>query len=526
MLRPLLRALPATGPFTRACGYARTAADHTADVCRPLYVLARGLGRLAAAARQWWAQTPKDRRGPGLFLGGACLLVLYLAPYGALAGTVALLGAAAWLGRDRPEPGPEEPEGPDEEQAARLQTLYEALVPYFHPAEEGHPEPLFTHDGTWEKSFTEPAFGPDGRLADLTLRYPPYFPDGEPASRLRVQQVLCAKAGRGREYRFDWDEEGNQLRIKALDPLPTDICAQRFVVTQGEAVLGFTDPDSVQRTLPVGEGEDRRDMPPVVWRTGPRSSESHLLALGQPGSGTTTLLRSLAVQALQHGDVLVLDGTGTGEYSCLLGRPGVLGVETTLVGALASLEWAAHETQRRLLAAGRARHDGQVTPENVCRPLWLIVDRPAVLSHVARCEGRTDPQDLLEGALRHGRAARVTVALADQFEGADGLSQPVRAYTRARAVLGPATPEQVRAVLGEPPPTTPAFDVPPGRGYARLGNGPVMRLQVPDTPDPLDDCAPEAHRRAVLALLPQRPQSTGFPPPPAAAPPQPAADPA
>ncbi|MEI5710431.1 hypothetical protein WB401_46100, partial [Streptomyces brasiliscabiei] len=88
-------------------------------------------------------------------------------------------------------------------------------------------------------------------------------------------------------------------------------------------VLGFTDPSQVQRTLPLTHGEERRDVPPVVWRTGVRSTEPHLLAVGQPGSGTSTLLRSVALQALRYGDVLVIDGGGTGEYACLTGRDGV-----------------------------------------------------------------------------------------------------------------------------------------------------------------------------------------------------------
>jgi hypothetical protein len=46
--------------------------------------------------------------------------------------------------------------------------------------------------------------------------------------------------------------------------------------------------------------------------------------------------------------------------------------------------------------------------------------------------------------------------------------------------------------------------VPPGRGYARLGSGPVHRLQVPATPDPYDDATSDADRQAVLALLPPR----------------------
>ncbi|MCZ7413221.1 MULTISPECIES: hypothetical protein [unclassified Streptomyces] len=483
---------------------ARSFGDGAADVLHPLLVLGRGAARLTAMARSWWEGAGREQHGPALFLAAACGLFLWVVPYGLWLAGAAAAGAAAWFGR-RPEEvaEPPEPEPDPAERAARLQALYEALVPCLAVPEDAHPEPLYAADGSWERVFTSHAFDEDGRLARLVLRYPPSFPDGEAEARMRVQRLLCAKAGRARELRFDWDEEANELRVTALAPLPPGICVQRFVVAPGEMVLGFTDGEAVQRTLPVLDGGESRDVPPVVWRTGPRSTEPHLLALGQPGAGTTSLLRSVALQALQHGDVLVVDGSGAGEYACLTGRRGVLSVETTLVGALASLQWAAHETERRLLAAVHAREGGRPQDE-VRRPLWVLVDRPAVLSHLARAEGRADPQELLEVVLRHGRAARVSVALAEQFEGAEALAQVVRAYTRARVVLGAASPEQVRAVLGEPPQTTPVRDgVPPGRGYARLGTGPVLRLQVPAAPDPYDELAAEAHRQAVLALLPE-----------------------
>ncbi|GAA4666214.1 membrane protein [Streptomyces chumphonensis] len=480
----------------------RTLGYGAADVAHPLIVLGRGAARLTAAGRRWWEGTAREQRGPALFLAGACAALLWVVPYGPWLAAAGAVGACAWFGRPPKEAEEAEP-GPDaEERAARLQTLYEALVPCLAVPDDPHPEPLYAPDGSWERAFTSYAFDGDGRPTRLVLRYPPCFPDGETEPRLRVQRLLCAKIGRSRELRFDWDEEGNELRVTALDPLPPDLVVQRFVVTPGEMVLGFTDAEAVQRTLPVLDGAESLDVPPVVWRTGPRSTEPHLLALGQPGAGTTTLLRSVALQALQHGDVLVVDGSGSGEYACLTGRRGVLSVETTLVGALASLQWAAHETERRLLAAVHAREGGRPVPDTVRRPLWVLVDRPAVLSHLARGEGRGDPQELLQVALRHGRSARVSVALAEQFEGAEALAQVVRAYTRARVVLGPATPEQVRAVLGEPPQTTPVRDVPPGRGYARLGSGPVLRLQVPAAPDPYDELAAEAHREAVRELLP------------------------
>ncbi|TXC96384.1 hypothetical protein [Streptomyces sp. ISID311] len=505
--RPLPRILTSGQPLARMTNsaslarsreLARTAAESASDVFHPLIIIARGLRRLGAAGRGRWIATPREHRGPTAFFVGACVLVVCLVPYGPLLALITLMGAGAWAGRERT---PVET-GPGEAATERLRALYEALVPYL--CVDGDPSPLYAPDGDWERAFPEYAFDDSGRLERLQLKYPAYFTDGEDGARARIEQVLYAKAGRGREYHFAWDELTNQLTLTALGPLPTDIAAQRFVTSPGELVLGFTDPDFVQRTLPVTGGEETRDAPPVVWRTGPRSTEPHLLALGQPGTGATTLLRSLALQALEHGDVLVIDGGGTGEYGCLAGRRGVLGVESGLAGALATLEWASHETERRLIAANRARQAGRPAPEDTRRPLWILADRPTALAHIASAEGREDPQQWLQVPLRHGRAAHVTVVVAEHFESAELLSEPVRAHTKARVVLGPATAEEVRAVLGAPPHTTPVAQVPPGRGYARLGTAPVLRLQVPATPDPLDDATGQAHREAVLALLPER----------------------
>ncbi|MFD4577358.1 hypothetical protein ACFWNK_31535 [Streptomyces sp. NPDC058417] len=498
--RPLPRILSnGSAQLARSRELARTAADSATDVLHPLITVSRGLRRLAAAGRSRWAETPKDRRGPLLFLAASVILVVALVPYGPLLAVVTLMAAAAWQGRDRT---PAAPEGPDESQIQRLQALYEALVPYFATAED--PSPLYVHGGEWEKAFPSYEFDASGRVHQLEIRYPAYFPDGEPRARARVEHLLSSKAGRGREYHFAWDEEGNAVTVTVLVPLPTDIAAQRFVTAPGETVLGFTDPFQVQRTLPLTHGEEPRDVPPVVWRTGARSTEPHLLAVGHPGSGTSTLLRSIALQTLPHGDILVVDGGGTGEYACLTGRDGVLGVEVGLSGAVAALEWAAHETERRLIAMNHARQAGDPAPADTRRPLWILLDRPTAFSHLAATDGRPDPQALLQVPLRHGRAAQVTVVVAEQFDSLDALTDPVRQHTRARVVLGAAPLDLLESVLGSRPHTTPVDHVPPGRGYARLGTGPVHRLQVPATPDPYDDATSEAHRQAVLELLPPR----------------------
>ncbi|MEW1865408.1 hypothetical protein AB0399_34355 [Streptomyces sp. NPDC088194] len=517
--RPLPSILSTRPALVRGRDLARTAADGAGDVLHPVITIARGMRRQASWAGGWWGRTPKDRRGPALLLAVAAVVIVAMMPYGPILGVAALVASAAWMGRDRAATAPA---GPTEAEGVRLQSLYEALVPYLSDA--GDPAPLYAHDGGWDRAFSSYEFQ-DGRLMRLHLRYPAYFTDGEADSRARVEQLLHAKAGRGREYRFDWNEEENHLTLTTLPPLPTDIVAQRFVTSPGETVLGFTDTDTVQRTVPVavpageecdGDQPTTRDAPPVVWRTGARSTEPHLLALGQPGTGTTSLLRSIALQALVHGDVVVVDGSGTGEYACLAGRPGVLAVEDGLLGASATLEWAAHETERRLIAVNRARQAGNPVAEDVRRPLWIVVDRPTALTQLALAEGRPDPQALLDVPLRHGRTANVAVAVADQLDATEALAPVVISQTRARVVLGPLAPEHVQAVLGAPQRTTPAGDVPPGRGYARLGTGPVLRLQVPATPDPFDEEAPAAHRSAVLALLPSdgAPLSTPTPPEP------------
>ncbi|MFG2297942.1 hypothetical protein [Streptomyces sp. NPDC048603] len=503
--RPLPRILQhGNASLARGRDLARTAADNATDVLHPLLVIGRGLRVLAATGRRKWSDTPKDKRGPALFFGAACVLVLALMPYGPLLSLIALMGAAAWQGRDRTPAGT----GPGEAEAERLGSLYEALVPYFSIPED--PAPLFAHGSGWDKVFSGYEFDAAGRLTRLRIRYPAYFTDGESDSRARIEALLHAKSGRGREYLFDWDEEGNTLDLSVLPPLPAGIAAQRFVTSPGETVLGFTDAGGVQRTLPVLDGAEMRDVPPVIWRTGPRATEPHLLAVGQPGSGTSTLLRSIALQALHHGaGVLIVEGGGSGEYTCLTGRAGVLAVECGPGGARATLEWVAHETERRLIATNRARQAGRPAPEDTRRPLWLLLDRPSVLGHLAAAsaaegDGRGDPFALLQVPLRHGRSVNVTVVVAEHFDQLELLSEAVWAHTRARVVLGAASIPQITGVLGLPPHTTPTVEVPAGRGYARLGAGPVHRLQVPVTPDPYDDGVAGAARDAVLGLLPER----------------------
>lgn len=478
----------------------RAGAAGARDVLHPLVVLVRGLGRLAALAVRWWSRAPKEKRGPALFLAGTAVMAAALLPWGRIAAVAGVAVAAAWQGR---RSVPEGGEGAREEaEDSRLQAVYEALLPCFALHDDPAPEPLYAYGGAWQRAFVEAEFTEEGRTGRLLVRYPPHFPDGDPAYRQAVERRLSAKCGRDREYRFVWHEERNLLEMTVPRPLPQGVRVQRFVTGPGEIVLGFTDAESVLRRIPVADGREVRDLPPVLWRTGARAAQPHLLAVGAPGAGASTLLRSVALQALRCGEVLAVDGGGSGSFACLAGREGVRTVESSPAGAVAALEWAERETERRLAAASAARQSGRPVPEDVGRPLWLVLDRPAALGHLARTEGRRDPQELLQVPLRHGRAAQVTVVVAEHVECADGLGPVVRTHARARVLLGAASPEETWAVLGAAPASPPAGPVAPGRGFVRLGTGPVLRLQVPAAPDPLDDAAGEAERQAVLGLLP------------------------
>ncbi|MHA6764825.1 hypothetical protein [Streptacidiphilus sp. PAMC 29251] len=494
-----------TQHLSRGRDIARTAGDHAADMFGPLLTIGRGLRSHGRWTVKWWGGLPKDRRGPALLLAVAVIAAVALLPYGPLLALLSLMGSAAWAGRDRsPAPDP----APDTSQL-KLNAIYTALTPYL--VHDSDPAPLYSHGGDFKDAFGSWEFDPEGRLSSLELRYPAYFTDTEPHARARIENVIHSKAGRTREYRFTWDEETNHLQVAVLTPLPTDILAQPYVTAQGEVVLGFTDTTSTNRMIPVRQGAGTTHQPPVLWRTGPRAGEPHLLALGTHGQGTSTLLRSLALQALVHGDIVVIDGAGTGEHACLVGRPGVHTVETSLHGALAALEWAVNETHRRMDAHNLAKRTGGTPPADTVRPLWLLLDHPAELSELAQAEGRTDPQDLLEVPLRHGRTAHITVVVADHLDALRGSSRTVRSAARARVVLGPLDPDLAPDALGAALDITPSSHTPPGRGYARLGVHPPVRLQVPAAPDPLDEETPADQRDAVIALLPHSDSRTEAP---------------
>lgn len=497
---------------------------HARDMFSPLLHLGRGLRREGAWARTWWKEAPSDKRKAAAVGVAVSAVLLYFLPFGPFLAVAAVMAGAAWMGRDRTPPPPPGPPPGD----GRLQAVYNGLVP--HLADDHDPAGLFVPGGEYAKAFEHHEFDGD-RLTRLELRYSPYFTDDDPDARARIERVIEAKAGRAREYLYDWDTENNRLTVAALPPLPGPVPAQPYVTAPCEIVLGFTDASSTNRLIPVsmtpsaepavGAPVDKttapmaaapgnaapasaanvQQLPPVIWRTGTRTNAPHLLAVAGPASGKTTLLRTIALQALRDGDLIAIDATGSGDFAYLAGRVGVLRVDSTADQVRETLTWLHSETTRRAAAIGDAKAAGVPVPEDARRPLLVLLDEPAELADATGASA-SDVYELLDLPLRLGRTTHISVVTTARPTQLARLHPGLLGETHTRIALGPLDADTLVAALGAAPGIAGGDAMPPGRGYARIGAGPVIRLQTPYTPDPLEDDTPEQDRRRILDLLP------------------------
>jgi len=119
----------------------------------------------------------------------------------------------------------------------------------------------------------------------------------------------------------------------------------------------------------------------------------------------------------------------------------------------------------------------------LAKPLWLFVDELAALGEAAGRAGLADPQDLLADLMRAGRTTGVTVVLSCRAERVSELRATVRNQAHARVGLGQLPPGASTALFGGTLEIGGPAVLPPGRGFARVGGGPVVRLQVPIAAD-------------------------------------------
>ena len=499
------------------------------EILYPVILVLRGLRRAATGGKAWWTAGSKRKRQIEAAALAAVLVTVGLLPYGPAILILGFLCWAGWLGRDTASKNADpEPKA----HVGRLQAVYDGLVPYLH--DEHDPDQHFKPGGGYRDAFTFWEFDEHDRLTGFTVDYSQYVRDGEAECRAKVERAIEGKVGRGNEFLYDWDEEGNHLRVRVLPPLPGGLAAQPWPVAEIEYVLGITDPDSAGRLVPVlmpdepgvepeplpanlaactaeaPEGWHSAVVAPVVWRVGMPCPHPHLLVTGPSGSGKTTALRSLLGQALGRGQqIAVIDIEQTDAYADLAGRPGVRGVVEDPERALELLDWFGLECERRAerrraeaeaVANGEttsfpalkvldATADGLRQPQVLMESaepaeptLWLCVDGLPELLDAAASVGRPQLEETLASLARKARYAGVLLLATAGDERVLQLRPALRAQLTVRVAMGTVDPSVSTALFGGTLELGGSRRLPVGRGYVRVGSGPVIRLQTPYAP--------------------------------------------
>jgi hypothetical protein len=115
-------------------------------------------------------------------------------------------------------------------------------------------------------------------------------------------------------------------------------------------------------------------------------------------------------------------------------------------------------------------------------PLWLFVDDLPELCAAAGRLGRPDPQDTLAALARKARFARTTLVVTARTDQVAALRPALRNQLTSRVALGRVDPVTSTLLFGGTLELGGAQVMPPGRGYVRIGSGPVIRLQTPYAP--------------------------------------------
>ena len=195
-------------------GFARAARACVADACHPLILIGRGTRRGAVWSFIWWRRTDKDKRRGVLVAVALVLIVVAVLPRGPWILAGVLMASAALAGR-----APRIKEDP--RQVAKLQAIYNGLVPYL--MDPNDPDQLFVPNAEFKKAFDSWVFDERGRLIKLDLHYSPYFTDSEAESKAKVEQAIERKNGRANDYLYEWDEERNTLSVAIMPGLAPEM---------------------------------------------------------------------------------------------------------------------------------------------------------------------------------------------------------------------------------------------------------------------------------------------------------------
>jgi DNA segregation ATPase FtsK/SpoIIIE-like protein len=204
----------------------------------------------------------------------------------------------------------------------------------------------------------------------------------------------------------------------------------------------------------------------------------------------------------------VIDLEQTDSYADLAGRPGVRGVVEDAGRALELLDWFGIECERRAeqrRAEAEALANGDTTSFPVLRmldaadglgqpqvlteavesaepTLWLCIDGLPELLDAAANLGRAQLEDTLASLARKARYAGVLILVTARDDRVLQLRSALRSQLTVRVAMGAVEPALSTALFGGTLELGGCRRLPPGRGYVRIGNGPVVRLQTPYTP--------------------------------------------
>jgi hypothetical protein len=531
--------------ITRGRGMAHEGWSRVLDVCYPLIVLLRGTRRGAAQIGAWWKDAPKEKRRLQTVISLACLIGIGLLKFGPLLLILGFIGAAAWLGRDTSRKGadPESPghisrlqaiynglvpylqngDDPDQhfkpgggyrdaftawefDERDRLIRLRMDYSEYFRDGEvdsrakvERALEGKIGHANEYLYAWDE-----EGNHLDVRILPP--LPEGIGAQPWPVADI---------EFVLGVTDPGSAGRLIPM------------LVADPEAGEDTLTPQAAAREE-VPPGFKVAQLAPVIWRLGTPSANPHLLLTGGPGTGKSTAVRSLLGQALARGHrIAVIDTDQTAEYGALAGRPNVLRITEEPADSLDLLDWFGLEIERRAEQArgtgsaadaeSVAAPDSESQSKNAVQsksagesgneacsaggvelgresasgtergpaaepPLWLFVDDLPELCAAAGRLGRPDPQDTLAVLARKARFARTTLVVTARVDQIAALRPALRNQLTSRIALGKVDPATSTLLFGGTLELGGAELMPQGRGYARIGTGPVIRLQTPYAP--------------------------------------------
>lgn len=515
------------------------------DICYPLIVLVRGTRRGAVRLGAWWKGTPKEKRRVEAVVTAACLVGIGLLQYGPLLLILGFIGGTAWLGRDTARKGadPESPahiaklqsiynglvpylqdgDDPDQhfkpgggyrdaftawefDERDRLIWLRMDYSAYFRDGEtESRAKVERALEGKIGHS-NEYLYAWDEEGNHLDVRILPPLPEGIGAQPWPVADI---------EFVLGVTDPGSAGRL-----IPV-------VVPDPDAAESTLTPETA-RPEGLPPGFRVAQLAPAVWRIGTPNAYPHLLLAGGPASGKSTAVRSLLGQALARGHrIAVIDTDQSAEYGALIGRPNVLRITEEPADALDLLAWFDLEVERRaeLGSAGETfekpledsaasgTHGGAEPPSSNLTvvggagpadaqrrtgpqprtrpqssskspepPLWLFVDDLPELCAAAGRLGRPDPQDTLAALARKARFAAVTLVVTTRLDQVAALRPALRNQLSSRIALGKVDGATSTLLFGGTLELGGAQLMPPGRGYVRIGAGPVIRLQAPYAP--------------------------------------------